>query len=857
MNYHNKGKIILIFLFISIFLQVSSTFSQIQIFERTSKSSSNDETIFQSDYRPKINLNGEWNLSVDNSNNSYKVIVPFAAQEKSSLLLNRNFNIPDSLLQKYNFIFYSEGINYESEVKINNVIISRNSGGCKFIFNDIQENILQNNNSISIKIESDLNNTSTFPLSSQLNYGRNYPGILSNTYILAVPKIYISETLSKYEFTSDNTILLTNNINVNSLNIDSISITGSSFFIKTEIIRKSDTAKLFESPLSKLEAKSYQNYKITNNVSLKNIDLWSPENPNLYLIRTSIILNDAVIDNVIYETGFKNTRIEGTDVYVNNSKLKIKGINYFEDTPNFAGALDYTSVERDLKNIKDIGLNCIRIPGKSSHPFITRAAQRIGLYVLQELPINEVPSELLSEEKFQKNAYEYCENIIKRDLHSPAILFWGIGNDFDVTTKYSENFAVKMKELINTFDKRPVYYTSRNFANDLIRDKIAIKGYNISDINYLEAKQKIENIDKSGLNFISSIGVSVSNENRNGFGDVRSAEYQAKYLTEIINSTGHLTGFVINSYSDYHTETPLMIQHNTDNPYLRTDGLFDYNRNAKYIVNILKRLLNNQGYQKIPEGNVLFNYSLSSNYFVVIGLLIIIFILLTISKIRNFKDNLWKSILKPKNFLLLIKEQNSIPIFHNIILLSLISSVISLYYSSMIYGLRMSHDFSLIFSKFIESNYLKVLLIWTFDKPLLLFVIIMIFMAILFILSYLIFVIIIKTIKNNSKLRSSFSVFIWSFVLFLIFLPFGIIFSKTNNFIGTSLLNFSLYLYLTILVYGLFKVINGVRYVFDLSVIKTYIYSLLIFFTIIIINYYYFISYKSIDIFFNLIKSYH
>jgi beta-galactosidase len=417
------GSICLFFLIILFSTNLSA---QIKVFERTKNEALNNETIFQSDKRIKINLNGDWSVSFDNSDNSTKISVPFATDYVSSINLRKDINIPDSLLSKYNFIFYSEGINYESEVKINDVIISRNTGGCKFIFNEIQENTLKSTNTISIKINGELNNSGTFPLSSQVNYARNYNGLLSNIYIYAVPKIYISETLFNYTFQVDNSITLINKININTLNIDSLISDGNNFFIRTEIYRKSDSAKLFESPLSRLEAKSYQNYKIVSSLNLRNIDLWSAENPSLYIIKTSVLLKEDLIDNIIYETGFKKVKLAGPDLYVNDIKIKLKGLNYFEDLPSFAGAMDYTATEKDLRNIKDLGFNCLRVPGKSAHPFVVKIAQRIGLYVLQEYPFNEVPSELLSNDKFVKNALDYFENIVKRDLHSPAVLFWGI-----------------------------------------------------------------------------------------------------------------------------------------------------------------------------------------------------------------------------------------------------------------------------------------------------------------------------------------------------------------------------------------------------------------------------------------------
>ena len=462
-----NNKISLFILLIFQFIISSSSISQIKIYERNNTDKKSSETIFESDKRIKIELNGSWDISFDN--NSYiNINIPFAADTKSPIMLKKDIKLADSLINNYNFIFYAEGINYYSEVKINDVIVSRNNGGCKLISTEIQENLITTQNSVLIKIENELNNSTSIPLSGQVNYAKNYAGVLSNVYLVAVPKIYINETLVNYVFESDNVIQLSNKININSLNIDNIVTEDNNFTIKTEIIRKSDSAKIFESSLSKIEAKSYQSYKTSNNIIIKGIELWKPENPKLYLIKTMLYHKDNLIDDISYETGFRRIKISGGDLYVNESKYKLNGINYFEDHPKNASALDYAETEKDLLKIKDIGFNCVRIPGKTANPIVIKIAQRIGLFVLQEYPFNEIPKSLLGNEKYTKNAIEYFENIVKRDKNSPAILFWGIGNDFDVTTAESENYANRIKDAAAQIDDRPLYYTSRSIKDDRV-----------------------------------------------------------------------------------------------------------------------------------------------------------------------------------------------------------------------------------------------------------------------------------------------------------------------------------------------------------------------------------------------------
>jgi len=860
LKFKSKSKILITFLFVTILIIPSypnkSIQAQIKIFERNKNELNNDETIFKSDTRIKIDLGGSWNISFDNSEVFTNINVPFAADYRNSLVINRSFDVNDSLLSKYNFIFYAESINYESEVTINNVIVSRNNGGSKFIYNDIQENLIQNNNNISIKISGALNNSKTFPLASQVNYARNYAGVLGNVYILAVPKIYISESLIKYTFSNDNVIAFTNNISVNSLYIDTLMLEGSSFYVISDIIRISDTVKIFESPITKFDPRNYQNYKLSNILTIKNIDLWSAENPTLYLVRTSLYYKDELIDNVIYETGFKNIVIEGNSILINGLNLAIKGINYFEDQPLNANALDYSSVEKDLKNIKELGFNTIRVPGKSAHPFVVRAAQRIGLYLFQEYPFNEIPSSLLKEESFINEGIDFCSNIIKRDLYSPAILAWGIGNDFDVTVPESERYALKIKEAIRQLDNRPIYYTTKNLTNDKIAGIVGFKGYNLTDHDFNTAKTSIEKLSKTELVFISSLGVATDNNNRNGYGDFRSAEYQAKYLTEIISSLHPKQGFMISSYADFNAEAPFIIHYNESAPSLKTNGIYDYERNPKYSNTIMRRMLNNQGFQKIPEGNVSYSHSKSSNYFIVFGLLIIILLLLVLSKIRYFKDNIVRSVITPRNFLYTIKEQNDVPYFHSIILIIILSSILSLLFSSLLYNIRIESNFELIFSKLIDNFSLKIFAIHILNNPVLLFLMLFLIIAILFFLTYLMTNLLIRLLKRKAILRPSFAVTIWSFVLFVIFLPFGIIFSKIIDTNSSTIILFTVYLYLGVLAYSLVKLINGVKYVFDLGLVKSYFYGVLLIAIIFTLNYYYFFSYKSVGIFIDLINSY-
>jgi len=840
--------------FLLFFLLVEISDSQVIIFERLSNSDPrNNENIFTSSKRIKIDLNGIWRARFGD-NNIGNLNIPFCTDFRDDILLEKDITIPDSVLSNYNFLFYCEGINYDSEVKINDAIISRNSGGNKLIITEIRDNLLQGNNKIVIRITNNTDNSSTYPLSNQVNYSKNYTGILSNIGLYAVPKIYLSEILSDYSIEPNNMVNFRNQIRINTFNIDSIALENVSFNVITELLKKSDSTKVYESQKFKIEPKSYQNYNVINESVLKNIEFWSPEKPVLYLVRTVIMRENDVIDEYITETGFVNKSISGNVLLINEQKYKIHGINYFEDQPKYGTALEYSRTEKDLHLIKLNGFNCIRIPGKAAHPFIIRIAQRIGLFVFEEIPFNEISENLLETEKYRKGAAEYLESVIKRDKNSPAVLFWGIGNNFDVLHKSSEIYANEIIEKLTSLDNRGFYYTTRSLRNDLVSNLINVRGYNFtgSDVNLF--KENLVKLDGKKFNIITSFGIPTVNSNRNGYGDPNSEESQAKFITDVLNAVQGYPVSFISSFADYHSESPLLNGKN-DNIYLKTDGIFTYDRYPKYAAEIIKRYLNNQGFQKIPEGNISSVDQISHNLIMIISITFLLFFILTVSRIKYFKDNLFKCIFTPRNFYYTLREQSSIPLFQNILIIFYLNLSIGLYISSVLYFLVNNQDFDLLLSRIVTNDVFKNYSIIILRNPALL----VLFCSMTALLSFFIILLLAKITltagKIHTRSRNLMTIVTWSFVPLLSLLPVSIFLGRFLEF-DRVFLSYTVYFIAVIIAFTLLKLINGIRNVFELNYFRTYLTGTLLLFLVAGILYFYFEVYKSLFEVIKLIKSY-
>ena len=141
--------------------------------------------------------------------------------------------------------------------------------------------------------------------------------------------------------------------------------------------------------------------------------IWTSENPELYLAKTIISdSKDEVIDVFNTETGFTNLTLKNNQIFNSGKQIRLNGVNYYEDQPKFASALEFSEVEKDLKNIKSLGFNAVSVPGRCAHNYIVTVCNRIGLYLFQEIPFNELSESIVAKEKYTRSALNYLNDII-------------------------------------------------------------------------------------------------------------------------------------------------------------------------------------------------------------------------------------------------------------------------------------------------------------------------------------------------------------------------------------------------------------------------------------------------------------
>lgn len=812
------------------FSAVASIASQIKIYERVEKQpDSVIATKYKSETRKIIPLNGEWDVSFEGQGFS-KLYVPLSYNFNGNVVFRKNFEIPDSLLANNSFLLVAEGISYIANIRVNNRFVLQHIGSYTPISTILDESLLQNKNIIEITVNNVLDNSTTLPFANQTNFGKVYGGINKDIYLVAMPKLSMLEANIDYEIQNDNNIKLFITTSINSGNLAEIKKTYKDFYLHTEVL-SSKGEKVLETPKQKIQIDDYQLINVNSETVLKNPALWSPQNPNLYLIRNIVSAdNNNIIDVESFETGFTQVNFNQNTLIVNGVKTYLYGISYYEDSPLYGDALSYELTEKDLIKIKELGVNCIRVPGRTAHPYIISLCNKLGIFLLQDIPFNNVPEKFLKDPKYIQQALDYLEDIIKRDKNSPSILAWGVGNNFDVTSDFAVQYLKKAKELVTLLDsRRKIYYSAWYTSNDICNQHSDIIGINFNEPDYRKVISILQTINEKQIYkvpyFIATYGKTVNNINRNGAADKYSVEYQMKYISEIFKTATSLTfGNIIDAYADWTSETPLNFPLNPD-PFLKTNGIFEADRTPKPTANLVKRLIANQGFQKIPEGSGDKMYTDKSFVFLVAGFIGIGVLFLVIGKGPTVKSNLIKSFISPKNFILQIKEQAFIQPVKNIVLDILTSFGLSTFFASIIYFYRDNDIMDIIFANIFGNSDLKIYVADLVNSPeKLIFALVSLFFILSHLLTLLLHILNI-TSKKHLKFNTLYTIKVWSYNSLLIFLFLGLAIYKLG-YQNSSYIYYAVLLYIILLIFSTFKLMSALRMLFETGILKAYLLGL-------------------------------
>lgn len=192
--------------------------------------------------------------------------------------------------------------------------------------------------------------------------------------------------------------------------------------------------------------------KVAVSGKFNNIKTWTPETPNLYYVQFTLTDNGKVKHIVKERIGFRTIEVrEGDGMYVNGQRVMMRGVNRHSFRPETGRTLSKKDNYDDVKLIKEMNMNAVRLSHYPSDPEFLDACDELGLYVMVELAGWHG--------KYNSNVgAKLVHEMVKRDVNHPSVTWWSNGNEGGHNFEIDKEFAPLDPQ------KRPVLHPQKNFG---------------------------------------------------------------------------------------------------------------------------------------------------------------------------------------------------------------------------------------------------------------------------------------------------------------------------------------------------------------------------------------------------------
>ncbi len=211
---------------------------------------------------------------------------------------------------------------------------------------------------------------------------------------------------------------------------------------------------------------------------IKNVESWSAEKPNLYLLIIKMKKDEEVLEYIPQLIGFRTFELDENIMKINGKRIVFSGVNRQEFSCDRGRVLSDEKILEDIIMIKQNNINAIRTSHYPNKSLLYKLCDIYGLYLMDEANLethgtwerfgmNETDENNLAQVlpgdnlKWLPAIIDRANSLYERDKNHPSILMWSLGNE-----SYGGKNLYDMSEFLRQKDNtRLVHYENLSCDN--------------------------------------------------------------------------------------------------------------------------------------------------------------------------------------------------------------------------------------------------------------------------------------------------------------------------------------------------------------------------------------------------------
>ena len=430
----------------------------------------------------------------------------------------KHFSVPSSWTGKSVSLEFQAAFD-QAQVYVNGTKVGEHIGGYNGFSIDITSAIKTGDNVVAVRLNNNWN-AQLPPLTGDHTF---QGGLYRNVFVVVTDPLHVTwygTWVTTPTLATSSGASSTVEIKTEVQNNRSAAVTAT---LKTDIVDKDGKVVATVSSQQQIAAGKAVTFDQTT-AAISSPSLWHPDHPTMYRALSTLSDGTGTADTFTTPFGFRWFSWSASQGFsLNGSHYWIQGANVHQDHAGWGNGVSDSALTRDVKMVKDAGMNFIRGSHYPKAPAFADACDQLGILFWSEnnfwggfggaggWPYNGAyPSTSADYDAFDANVLASLTDMIRIHRNHPSIIAWSMGNeDFFNGGPADRVVALLKKEVALTHQLDPAP-TGRPAAIGGAQSKIAgveagtlgdVAGYNGDGVGYN---------DPGVPNMVSEYGADVS-----------------------------------------------------------------------------------------------------------------------------------------------------------------------------------------------------------------------------------------------------------------------------------------------------------------------------------------------------------